>query len=124
MATYNPPSFPRPKSGSILGTLLYQIRLAYFQYSVSFGLYVMTPMEKLVFNSVVLGFLSLVIFYAIPLVFASIARVATYVMYGSGQAFSMQSILQNADIDATFLVPGDRPTSTVVALNMSALTLD
>ncbi|EXJ74922.1 uncharacterized protein A1O5_01618 [Cladophialophora psammophila CBS 110553] len=39
---------------SMPGKLSNYLRLRYYQYEVTFGLYVMTPTEKLVFNSVIL----------------------------------------------------------------------
>lgn len=40
------------------------IRLRYYQYEVTFGVYVMTPNEKLIFNSIVLIVLA-ALFYAL-----------------------------------------------------------
>ncbi|CZT23334.1 uncharacterized protein RCC_09046 [Ramularia collo-cygni] len=60
MSTFNPPSFPRrPKQQTLLSNAKYQIQLAYFRYSVNTALYVMSPGEKLAFNTIVLSALSL-----------------------------------------------------------------
>lgn len=38
------------------------LRLRYYQYEVTFGLYVMTPTEKLVFNTMVLAALAFLVY--------------------------------------------------------------
>lgn len=38
------------------------VRLRYYQYEVTFGLYVMEPMEKLIFNTIVLGIFATLLF--------------------------------------------------------------
>ncbi|OAP57312.1 hypothetical protein AYL99_08050 [Fonsecaea erecta] len=59
------------------------LRLRYYQYEVTFGLYVMTPGEKLVFNSVVLVALTALL-YALfwgfqPFVVNALCRLIYYV---------------------------------------------
>jgi hypothetical protein len=51
---------PRQPQLSLSAKLADQLRLRYYRYEVSFGLYVMTPGEKLVLNGIVLS-----IFFAI-----------------------------------------------------------
>lgn len=68
MPTYNPPSVPfRSKSASPFALALYHLRKAYFTYSVTFALYVMDPIEKLVFNSFILLIFGLLAYYLFPL---------------------------------------------------------
>ncbi|KAG4435814.1 hypothetical protein IFR05_008706 [Cadophora sp. M221] len=46
-------------SESPLGSLLKKFRLWYYQYEVTFSLYVLTPTEKFVMNTIVLSFFAL-----------------------------------------------------------------
>lgn len=51
---------PTKRGRSTLDAALAKIRFIYYQYEVTFGLFVMTPGEKFVLNSVVILFFSLV----------------------------------------------------------------
>jgi hypothetical protein len=58
------------------------LRLRYYQYEVTFGVYVMTPTEKLVFNTIVLTIFT-ALFYALfwgfqPFVVNTICRLIYY----------------------------------------------
>ncbi|KIW64113.1 hypothetical protein PV04_09069 [Phialophora macrospora] len=59
------------------------LRLRYYQYEVTFGLYVMTPAEKVVFNSIILfAFCALIyaLFYEFqPFIVNSVCRLLYYV---------------------------------------------
>ncbi|OCT44814.1 hypothetical protein CLCR_06416 [Cladophialophora carrionii] len=59
------------------------LRLRYYQYEVTFGLYVMTPTEKVVFNSIILSvFCALLyaLFYGFrPFIVNTLCRVLYYV---------------------------------------------
>jgi Small subunit of serine palmitoyltransferase-like len=61
-----------PRRRSFVSILVEHNKIAYYQYEVTFPLYVMSPGEKLAFNSFMLMFLSLLIFttvtYLPPLV--------------------------------------------------------
>jgi hypothetical protein len=57
LAASQPPRQPRL---SLPAKLANELRLRYYRYEVSFGLYIMTPREKLVLNGIVLS-----IFFAI-----------------------------------------------------------
>ena len=62
------------------------MRLRYYQYEVTFGLYVMTPWEKLVFNTIILATLAAIL-YALswgfqPFVVDALCRIIYY-MTGS-----------------------------------------
>ncbi|KAL2399131.1 hypothetical protein ABEF95_001742 [Exophiala dermatitidis] len=63
-----------------------QLRMRYYQYEVAFGVYVMTPTEKIVFNTIVLAILSAFL-YAVfwgfqPFVVHTVCRLIYY-MTGS-----------------------------------------
>lgn len=63
-----------------------EFRLRYYQYEVTFGLYVMTPMEKLILNTIVFT-ISAAMLYGVcfglqPLLIRSLCRLAWYV-YGT-----------------------------------------
>lgn len=73
--TYNPPAMPqRPKSSSGPAMLVYRAECLYYRYQVDFGLYVMSPGEKLVVNTFVLVMLSLIAYFFLPFIFATIPR--------------------------------------------------
>ncbi|KAK0130076.1 hypothetical protein ONS96_000611 [Cadophora gregata f. sp. sojae] len=50
-----------------LGNLCKKIQLCYYQYEVTFGLYVLTPTEKIITNTLVLSFCGLLIFAMVAL---------------------------------------------------------
>ncbi|KAL6244120.1 hypothetical protein RBB50_008990 [Rhinocladiella similis] len=58
------------------------LRLRYYQYEVTFGLYVMTPTEKLVFNTIVLAAFAFLVYALLwgfePFVVNSLCRVVYY----------------------------------------------
>ena len=58
------------------------VRLRYYQYEVTFGLYMMTLPEKFVFNTIVFGILALLsygIFFGLqPVIVRSICRLVWY----------------------------------------------
>ncbi|RMZ82424.1 hypothetical protein DV737_g2134, partial [Chaetothyriales sp. CBS 132003] len=47
---------------SVSSKLTTHLRLRYYQYEITFGLYIMTPMEKLVLNSIILAVFSAIIY--------------------------------------------------------------
>merc|ERR1711939_652317 len=49
-------------SKSPLDSFVDKIRLWYYQYEVTFSLYVMTPTEKIITNTIVLSFFALVLY--------------------------------------------------------------
>ncbi|EED19312.1 conserved hypothetical protein [Talaromyces stipitatus ATCC 10500] len=57
----SPPSMASSPSPSVFTSLLRWLRLKIYQYEVTFALYMLTPTEKFIFNSLVLAFLSLFI---------------------------------------------------------------
>lgn len=62
MATFNPASFPRrPKRSNIFTEAWYHTKLAYYQYEVNTGMYVMSPGEKTAYNLIVLSLLVLLV---------------------------------------------------------------
>jgi hypothetical protein len=63
--------FPSPQSSSLVRQLFDRLRLEYYRYEVTFGIYVMTPGEKFVANTFVVVFLSLLI-WALLLYFPSL----------------------------------------------------
>lgn len=54
-----------PRRRSFVSSLAEHTKIAYYQYEVTFPLYVMTAGEKFAFNSFMLLFLSLLIFTAV-----------------------------------------------------------
>jgi hypothetical protein len=70
-------------------------RLRYYQYEVTFGLYVMTPAEKLVFNSIILFALCALLyalFYGLePFVVNSVCRLLYYVTGSTSSAAQLCS---------------------------------
>lgn len=59
------------------------LRLRYYQYEVTFGLYVMTPGEKAVLNSIILGIMAALL-YALfwgfePFVVRTVCRMVYYI---------------------------------------------
>ncbi|EXJ55584.1 hypothetical protein A1O7_08512 [Cladophialophora yegresii CBS 114405] len=75
-------SYLRKPRVSVPAKVSNYLRLRYYRYEVTFGLYVMTPTEKVVFNSIVLcAFCALLyaLFYGIePFVVNSFCRVLYY----------------------------------------------
>ncbi|KAH9845210.1 Pfam:DUF3317 [Teratosphaeria destructans] len=62
MATYNPPSFPRrPKTSNLFTETRYQLQLAYYRYEVNSALYVMSPGEKIAYNTIVFSLLLMLV---------------------------------------------------------------
>ncbi|KAL1982052.1 hypothetical protein VTN96DRAFT_1822 [Rasamsonia emersonii] len=59
--TSSSPSPPTSQRRSLLKRVIDRIRLEYYRYEVTFGVYVMTPGEKFVANTFVIVFLSLLI---------------------------------------------------------------
>lgn len=59
------------------------VRLRYYQYEVTFGLYVMTPNEKLVLNTILLGIIAAltwaVVFGLEPFLVRSLCRLVYYI---------------------------------------------
>ena len=85
MATYNPPAFPRrPKHSTPLSETRYRLQLAYYQYQITFALYMMSPGEKLTCNSLVMICLLLcfaAVYYCVPTaVFMFIERMVYYLL--------------------------------------------
>lgn len=70
--SFDPRRPHNPRRHSFVSSLIDHTKIAYYQYEVTFPLYVMSPGEKLAFNSFMLMFLSLLIFtvvtYLPPLV--------------------------------------------------------
>ena len=63
------PRRPAAKNCNILTEARYQIQLAYYRYEINTALYVMSPGEKLAYNTIVLGLLGLLVisvFYYFP----------------------------------------------------------
>lgn len=68
MNTSSSPTAPRNQSRNPFQRFVDRVRLEYYRYEVTFGLYVMTPSEKLVANTFVIVVLSL-LFWALLLYF-------------------------------------------------------
>jgi sensor histidine kinase YesM len=78
----SPSNRPRKPRISVPTKLSNYLRLRYHQYEVTFGLYMMTPAEKLVLNTIILVILS-ALFYALylglePFVVRTICRLIYY----------------------------------------------
>lgn len=71
MSTSNSPGAMKKPRRNILQRAVDRVNLEYYRYQVTFGLYVMTPAEKLVANSFVIVVLSL-LFWALLLYFPSL----------------------------------------------------
>jgi hypothetical protein len=87
MSTYNPPSFPRrSKTSTTINELHYQAKLLHYRYEINTGLYVMSPGEKLAFNLLFLGLVTLLlstVYYCLPLfVVRSLQRLAGFICSG------------------------------------------
>lgn len=54
--------------------LWYNIRLFYFRYQVNFALYMLSPGEKLVCNTLVLLVFGVLVYYVVPLLLLPISR--------------------------------------------------
>jgi hypothetical protein len=73
------------------------LRLKYYQYEVTFGLYVMTPVEKLIVNTVILGILvtlsSVVYFGLQPFLVRVICQLIYYI---TGSCSGVEDLCSNA----------------------------
>ncbi len=82
--------------GPFVTSFIDQAMVAYYQYEVTFALYVMTPAEKLAFNSLVVLMLSLVTLPALMYLFWLLAQVSRYIHSYSSMFPSMISYLFEA----------------------------
>ncbi|TVY65690.1 hypothetical protein LSUE1_G007751 [Lachnellula suecica] len=51
----------RRNKPSVVENIVYQLQLAYYRYEVTFSSYVLTPVEKVILNTIVLSFFSLLL---------------------------------------------------------------
>ncbi|PGH03653.1 hypothetical protein GX51_03917 [Blastomyces parvus] len=76
-----------PSSPSIFKRATNRLRLAYYRYEVTYGIYVMSPGEKLVANAFLLVFISLLVYglflYFPPLLYQKLSRLA-WILTGAG----------------------------------------
>lgn len=81
----------RKKNRNPVQRIVDRVRLEYYRYEVTFGLYVMTPSEKCVANTFVLVFLSLLLWalllYFPPLLFHKLTR-AIWLVTGRSEEVS------------------------------------
>ncbi|KAJ5239259.1 hypothetical protein N7468_003878 [Penicillium chermesinum] len=79
--------FAPPAAQPVPARVVDRVRLEYYRYEVTFGLYVMTPSEKCVANSCVLVFLGLLL-WALLLYFPSLlySKASRFVWLLTGQS--------------------------------------
>ena len=82
----SPPTQPCPRTRlPSLHQLLSRLKLAYYRYEVTFGLYVMTTVEKTIFNALMLTFAALLftaIIYVFPVWLFRRLRLVLYSLFG------------------------------------------